>query len=137
MSVVVNRASEGVISVAARKRPSIRAHIQIARPDHWIKNIFVLPGIIVAFSLSPQPADASLALRLFLGLLAVCLVSSSNYVINEVLDAPFDRMHPTKSLRPVPQGLVSLLTPLERWLERSSLNVYSAHYMAVFRKGGV
>lgn len=37
----------------------------------------------------------------------------------------------------LPQGLVSLLTPLERWLERSSLNVYSAHYMAVFRKGGV
>jgi ubiquinone/menaquinone biosynthesis C-methylase UbiE len=37
----------------------------------------------------------------------------------------------------LPQGLVSLLTPLERRLERSSLNVYSAHYMAVFRKGGV
>jgi ubiquinone/menaquinone biosynthesis C-methylase UbiE len=37
----------------------------------------------------------------------------------------------------LPQGLVGLLSPLERWLERSSLNVYSAHYMAVFRKGGV
>ena len=37
----------------------------------------------------------------------------------------------------LPQGVVRLLTPLERWLERSSLNMYSAHYMAVFRKGGV
>jgi hypothetical protein len=43
MSVVVNRAGEGVISVAARKRPSIRAHIQIARLDHWIKHC-VQPG---------------------------------------------------------------------------------------------
>jgi SAM-dependent methyltransferase len=37
----------------------------------------------------------------------------------------------------LPQGVVRLLTPLERRLERSSLNMYSAHYMAVFRKGGV
>ena len=31
-------------------------------------------------------------------------------------------------------GLVTLLAPLERWLEASPLRVYSAHYMAVIRK---
>jgi ubiquinone/menaquinone biosynthesis C-methylase UbiE/uncharacterized membrane protein YbhN (UPF0104 family) len=36
----------------------------------------------------------------------------------------------------LPQAVVRLLTPVERWLERSRLDVYSAHYMAVLRKGG-
>jgi ubiquinone/menaquinone biosynthesis C-methylase UbiE/uncharacterized membrane protein YbhN (UPF0104 family) len=34
----------------------------------------------------------------------------------------------------LPQGVVRLLTPLERLLERSPLAVYSAHYMAVLQK---
>jgi ubiquinone/menaquinone biosynthesis C-methylase UbiE len=34
----------------------------------------------------------------------------------------------------MPQPLVRLCAPLERWLEQSSLRRYSAHYMAVLRK---
>jgi ubiquinone/menaquinone biosynthesis C-methylase UbiE len=34
----------------------------------------------------------------------------------------------------LPQGLVRLLTPIERLIEDSRLGVYSAHYMAVLRK---
>ena len=34
------------------------------------------------------------------------LVSSVNYAVNEVLDAPFDARHPTKRARPVPSGRV-------------------------------
>jgi ubiquinone/menaquinone biosynthesis C-methylase UbiE len=34
----------------------------------------------------------------------------------------------------LPRRLVSLLTPIERWLEASQLAAYSAHYMAVLRK---
>lgn len=34
----------------------------------------------------------------------------------------------------VPAPIVKLLSPLERWLERSSFRVFSAHYMAVLRK---
>ena len=36
----------------------------------------------------------------------------------------------------LPQAFVGLLTPIERWLERSRFDAYSAHYMAVLRKGG-
>src|SRR5688500_20082360 len=25
-----------------------RAHIEIARPDYWFKNVFVIPGIVIA-----------------------------------------------------------------------------------------
>jgi 4-hydroxybenzoate polyprenyltransferase len=34
------------------------------------------------------------------------LVSSVNYAVNEVLDAPFDARHPTKRERPIPSGRV-------------------------------
>jgi 4-hydroxybenzoate polyprenyltransferase len=104
------------LDLAASARPSLWAHVQIARLDHWIKNVFVLPGVVVALSLDPQPIDWAFAIRLLIGLLAVCLVSSSNYVINEVLDAPSDLEHPTKRLRPVPSGRVYLPAAYVEWI---------------------
>ncbi len=49
-----------------------------------------------------------LASRIVLSLVPACLIASANYIINEILDAPFDRMHPTKRLRPVPAGTVKI-----------------------------
>ena len=87
-------------------RPTLLGHLQIARVDHWFKNVFVLPGIVVAVSLDPGSVVPHLWLRIVLGLLAVCLVASSNYVINELMDARFDRFHPVKCNRPVPSDKV-------------------------------
>jgi 2-polyprenyl-3-methyl-5-hydroxy-6-metoxy-1,4-benzoquinol methylase len=33
-----------------------------------------------------------------------------------------------------PRGIVTMFRPVERWLERSPLRIFSAHYMAVFQK---
>jgi len=96
---------------------SLRAHIQIARFDHWIKNVFVLPGIIVGLSLQPNGHTIGfLMVRVILGFIATGLVASSNYVLNEILDAPFDRLHPTKRSRPVPTGLVNIPLAYVEWL---------------------
>ncbi len=86
----------------------LRAHLAIARLDHSIKNLFVLPGIIVPLSVYPSLFNQRLVLRLLLALIAITLVASSNYVINEVLDAPCDRLHPIKHNRPAARGLVSV-----------------------------
>ena len=51
-----------------------------------------------------------------LGLLSVCLIASSNYTINEVLDAPFDRFHPVKCRRPVPAGEASPRLACFQWI---------------------
>jgi 4-hydroxybenzoate polyprenyltransferase len=48
--------------------------------------------------------------------LATCLVASSNYVLNELLDAPRDRLHPEKKYRPVPAGLVKPGIAYVEWL---------------------
>jgi decaprenyl-phosphate phosphoribosyltransferase len=94
----------------------IRAHIAIARLDHSIKNLFVLPGVIVPLSIYPSLFNTHLILTLILAFIAITLVACSNYVINEVLDAPFDRLHPIKKNRPAARGLVSIPVAYAQWL---------------------
>ncbi len=94
----------------------LRAHLAIARLDHSIKNLFVLPGIIVPLSVYPSLFNQRLAVKLLLAFVAITLVACSNYVINEVLDAPFDRLHPVKRNRPAALGLVSIPMAYAQWL---------------------
>jgi len=97
-------------------RPTLRGHLEILRANHWFKNVFVLPGVVVALGLDPVRADAGLPWRLLAGLAAVCLVASSNYVLNEIMDAPYDRHHPFKASRPVSSGRVSIPIAYVQWV---------------------
>lgn len=97
-------------------RERLRAHIAIMRLDHSIKNLFVLPGMVVPLSVLPGHFDRHFLFRLALAMVAVTLVACSNYVINEVLDAPFDRLHPVKRNRPAAVGLVSIPLAYLQWL---------------------
>lgn len=106
----------GVLSSPAGRRATLRGHLKIARVDHWIKNVFVIPGIVVAISIDRSRLTAILPWHILIGLLSVCVVTSSNYVINEVLDAPFDREHPIKGKRPVPSGQVSIPLAYLQWV---------------------
>jgi 4-hydroxybenzoate polyprenyltransferase len=54
--------------------------------------------------------------RLLAGVIATCLIASSNYVLNEILDAPSDRHHPLKGSRPIPSGLVDVRVAYAEWL---------------------
>ena len=94
----------------------LRAHVAIARLDHSIKNLFVLPGVIVPLSVDPGLRTWKLAGTLVWAFVAITLVACSNYVINEVLDAPFDRLHPTKKNRPAALGLVNIPLAYVQWI---------------------
>lgn len=94
----------------------LRAHLAIARLDHSIKNLFVLPGIIVPLSVDPSLLNRRLIVVLILAFASITLVACSNYVINEVLDAPFDRLHPIKRNRPAARGLVNIPLAYAQWL---------------------
>ena len=96
---------------------SLRSYVRLARPDHWFKNVFVLPGTALAVVLANIPLSQTV-IPLILALCSVCLLASANYVLNEWLDAPFDRFHPTKRNRPSALGVVS--EPLV-WLEYGAL----------------
>jgi 4-hydroxybenzoate polyprenyltransferase len=100
----------------ARGAASWRAFVEIARPDYWFKNVFVLPGIIIALGTVTGVDGRHLAINIIVGLAAICLIASSNYTLNEILDAPFDVHHPEKQHRAVPSGRVRPAAAYVQWL---------------------
>jgi decaprenyl-phosphate phosphoribosyltransferase len=104
------------VATTVRFGDRIRAHIAIARLDHTVKNVFALPGVLIPLSMQPELLNWQTGRRVALGFLALCLVACSNYVINELLDAPFDREHPVKRQRPAALGLVSTPAAYVQWL---------------------
>ncbi len=66
----------------------------------------MLLGVILAVFYEPSVATWSSLVPLGVAVLATCLVASSNYVLNELLDGPNDKLHPEKRFRPVPSGEV-------------------------------
>lgn len=115
--------SSAAVSGRLTSRPSLRAHIQIARIDHWFKNIFMLPGIVAALGLDRENLLPGLTWRVLLGVLSFCLVASSNYSINEVLDSRSDLAHPRKRHRPAPSGQISFPLAYAQWLALMVLGV--------------
>jgi len=97
-------------------RSSIKPFIEIARLDNWFKQIFTLPGVVFAVYDLPELLSWNIIPTLLLALLAICLVASSNYTINEILDATTDGLHPVKKNRPVPSGLVNLKVAYTQWI---------------------
>jgi decaprenyl-phosphate phosphoribosyltransferase len=112
MSTSATPLTEQVVSIRQR----IQAHIAIMRLDHSIKNVFVVPGIIIALSVTHAKFDATMMRNIVIGFIATTLIACSNYVINEVLDAPFDRLHPTKCNRPAAKGWVIVPLAYVQWI---------------------
>lgn len=77
--------------------------IRLMRPHHWIKNGFVLVGMLFGHGWT----DPKLIVEAALLFAAFCLLSSAVYVLNDVMDRQADRMHPRKSARPVAAGEVA------------------------------
>jgi decaprenyl-phosphate phosphoribosyltransferase len=108
-------------------RATLRGHLWICRVDHWFKNVFVLPGIIAAIGVDPKHVSPHLWFNIAVGMLSVCLVASSNYVVNEVLDAASDRFHPVKHTRPVPSGKVNIPLAFVQWIALMLAGVALGH----------
>ena len=83
-----------------------RNYVSIARPDHWVKHIFILPGVVVGIALAPSIRATDVLFNCVVGFISACLIASANYVLNEWLDAESDKNHPEKSNRPSVVGLV-------------------------------
>lgn len=101
--------------VGRDRRSTLADYVSIARPDHWFKNVFMLGGVLLAVFYSADQITTFPYLTLAVGLASTCLIASSNYVINEVLDAAKDRSHPVKRERPVASGRIRLSWAYAQW----------------------
>lgn len=77
----------------------MKKYIKIMRFDHWIKQLFILPGFICLIFLGKYKITNKIIIKLILALFATSLIASSNYIINEYLDSKTDKYHPIKKQR--------------------------------------
>ena len=86
---------------------SIKSYILMARPSHWFKNLFMIPGAVFAFLEFGPPVTGAL-ITLTWGFISTCFIASANYLINEILDAKYDKYHPIKRQRAAVSGKISI-----------------------------
>lgn len=81
----------------------MRAAVVALRPRQWSKNLLLFAGIVFAAKLG----DALRWGEAFAAFAAYCAASSAAYLVNDLRDAPHDRLHPLKRSRPIPRGELS------------------------------
>jgi 4-hydroxybenzoate polyprenyltransferase len=79
------------------------AFIELLRPQQWVKNAFVLVGLVFGHAWR----DPVMVNAVLLTTLSFCLASGAVYAFNDARDAAQDRDHPGKRNRPVARGAVS------------------------------
>ncbi|HJN76358.1 MAG TPA: decaprenyl-phosphate phosphoribosyltransferase [Myxococcota bacterium] len=96
--------------VDGKKDSIVLAMLKGLRPTQWVKNVFLLAALF--FSLEFTNLES--VIKAAWGIGAFCLVSSTGYLINDVLDREADAKHPRKRKRPIASG--ALPVPVA-WVE--------------------
>jgi 4-hydroxybenzoate polyprenyltransferase len=89
-----------VVPTASITWPTI---VRLLRCHQWVKNVLVWAPLIAAHALGLGTWWVALW-----SFVAFCLVSSSVYVLNDLLDMAVDRQHPSKRRRPLAAGDVPI-----------------------------
>jgi len=79
-------------------------YLKLLRVNQWIKNGIIFTAIIFSGKLF----DGNLFLKTIASFFIFCLLSSTSYVLNDIIDYPYDKKHPLKKMRPIASGKVSL-----------------------------
>ena len=87
---------------AARTASLPHAVLRLLRPEQWIKNAFVLVGVLFAHAWG-DPERVRAAMFAFV---SFCAMASAVYVVNDWFDRARDRLHPRKRLRPIASGRI-------------------------------
>jgi 4-hydroxybenzoate polyprenyltransferase len=74
------------------------------RPQQWVKNLLLFAGLIF----SQNFYNLNLLLKSVVAFGLFCLLSSSVYVVNDIIDMEGDRKHPLKSNRPIAKGEIQI-----------------------------
>ncbi len=93
---------------APRSNPALRSTlleaiiglIRTMRPKQWTKNVVIYAGLVFDGQLLSPDRFLITTLSFFL----LCLIASSIYIINDMVDIESDRQHPKKKYRPLPSG---------------------------------
>ncbi|MGI9291807.1 MAG: UbiA family prenyltransferase [Gammaproteobacteria bacterium] len=94
-----------VAGVFPGQRENVFALLKAIRPHQWLKNLL----IFVPLGLTYQMYDIPMVIQAWLAFIAFSFCASSVYLLNDLLDLPSDRQHPTKRNRPFAAGDLSIV----------------------------
>jgi len=86
------------------KNNKLRTYFYALRINQWVKNFVIFTAIIFSGKLF----NPDLLLKSFNAFFIFCLLSSTSYVLNDIIDYPYDRKHPIKKFRPIASGDLSM-----------------------------
>lgn len=81
----------------------IKTYFNLLRIPQWIKNFFVFVPLVF----SQHLFNIDYVRNSILGFAIFCFISSSIYIINDLIDIDEDKIHPLKKFRPIPAGLIA------------------------------
>lgn len=105
----------------------LKSILKEMRLHQWIKNTFVLIPLVFdrqLFSFEPL-------LRTIVGFFLFCFVSSSVYLINDILDVEADRKHPKKKFRPIASGALPIPIAIIAAIILFSISVIGGYFLSL------
>ncbi len=83
--------------------------IKTARPRQWVKNTALFAPLVFSGFFFYDPPDApSYFLQVLMAFLVFSILTSSIYIINDIIDIEADKNHPYKKYRPIAQGILPI-----------------------------
>jgi 4-hydroxybenzoate polyprenyltransferase len=99
----------GAVKTIFENRPHyLKSLVKTLRIHQWTKNLLIFVPLLAAHRIF----EIQLLLNGVLAFIAFGLCASSVYVLNDLLDLPDDRQHPTKSIRPLAAGTFPIIHAL-------------------------
>lgn len=100
--------------------------LRTLRPRQWIKNGFIFAALLFDEKLTHWP----LLGRTIVAFILFCMISSTVYIVNDLVDLEKDKLHPKKRRRALPSGqlqpwfaiaaavgILAVCVPLSIWLD--------------------
>jgi decaprenyl-phosphate phosphoribosyltransferase len=79
--------------------------LKTARPRQWIKNLALFAALVFSGFFFYSPVDGlPYVVTVGFAFVIFCLLTSSVYIINDIIDVEADQKHPFKSKRPIASG---------------------------------
>ncbi len=82
----------------------LKYYIKLIRVTQWSKNIFIFVPLVFAKKLFLLETFEIAIFAFF----QFCIVSSTVYIFNDIIDVDHDREHPTKKFRPLASGKIKI-----------------------------
>ena len=77
--------------------------LKTIRVWQWVKNL-----VVFTMPIGLGTLDLSVLFKVLISFFGISLISSANYVVNDIIDIDIDKSHPIKQNRPIANGSITL-----------------------------